>query len=260
MNRCRTVLVLTVGGVLLAGCSLNPIDREFIKPMQKAHGIKAWNNKQALVFDLDVKFGGDDMIQGTFAFELHGPRAMLQTAEGVNCYFDGDDAWVTNGSDDASMMRFHVLTWPWFIYAPMALEGENVHVTDPMPRPFKDGEDAPSVRVTFDPGTGDTPDDWYIFYQDPATKLLAGQAYIVTFGKTVEEANKEPHAITYSEFVKAGGGMIPTLWHFWHWSETEGVYGEPIGTATVTNLRFFEPTADSFAVPADARRMPMPSS
>ncbi len=52
------------------------------------------------------------------------------------------------------------------------------------------------------PGTA--PNDWYILYLNDDNQLIAS-AYIVTYGKSAEEANAEPHAILYEDFMAVPG-------------------------------------------------------
>ena len=110
-----------------------------------------------------------------------------------------------------------------------------------------------AAKLTFHQGVGDTPDDWYIVYADPQTGYLMSMAYIVTFGKDLAEAEKEPHAITYDGFDNVDGVVISTRWNFWNWSPAEGIHGMPIGDAALSNVRFVEPGERTFARPANAR-------
>ena len=105
---------------------------------------------------------------------------------------------------------------------------------------------------------GDAPDDWYLLYRDPGDATLRAMAYIVTYGKSKEEAGKEPHAIRYDSYVDVDGVKLSDKWSFWNWSEEEGIHGDKIGEAILSNFAFVEPGPDAFTKPAGAMAAPFP--
>jgi len=133
-----------------------------------------------------------------------GPYPMGDMKDGTVVIFDGEEAYVSPASADPPGARFHVLTWPWFIVSPYKLRGEAINLSELGHRPL-DGRQHRTCKMTFDPGTGDAPDDWYVLYRDLDNKRLVAQAYIVSFGKTKAEANKEPHAVWYQDYRDVNG-------------------------------------------------------
>lgn len=107
-----------------------------------------------------------------------------------------------------------------------------------------------SQKLTFKNGTGDAPDDWYITYSDPSTNLIKVAAYIVTAGKTKEEAEKNPHAIAYNNYEIIEQIPLATSWTFWEWNKNEGLTKE-IGNATLSNFEFLKNDDKLFEVPED---------
>lgn len=227
----------------------------FAASIEKAHGIDAWRSKSAVSTRLKVTFGGNTAIDGTLVMDPSGAHVRLELVAGSVLGYDAGDAWVSGA--DVPGARFHVLTWPYFLAVPMKLRDPGTHLEDLGPRPFKDGRELPAARLTFDHGVGDTPDDWYVLYRD-AKNRLAGMAYIVTFGKSVDEAEKEPHAVVYDGFEDVDGVAIPRHWRFYAWNEESGIVGVPIGEAKLDNVHFVEPAADAFTRPAGARSADMP--
>ena len=112
--------------------------------------------------------------------------------------------------------------------------------------------------MTFTDGVGDTPDDWYVIYADPESHRLTALAYVVTYGKTLEEASTEPHAATYDGWKSIDALFVPTLLRFWNWSEADGLVGDPIGTATFTDLSFARADEGAFDAPSGAQRIEAP--
>jgi hypothetical protein len=251
-------LTLILAAVVAASSPLAASqDAGFAGPIEKTHGIDAWRAKSAVSTEITVVFGGNKAIDGTLLMDSSGGYVRMELAGGAVLGYDSGDAWVAPAGAEVPGARFHVLTWAYFLAAPMKLRDPGTRLEDLGKRTFRDGRELPAARLTFADGVGDTPDDWYVLYRDDGGRL-AGMAYIVTFGKSVEEAEKEPHAVTYDDFREVDGVLIPHRWQFWIWSEAGGIAGDPIGEATLRNVRFVEPAANAFTRPEDARSAEMP--
>ncbi len=243
--------------VFFVGFGLEPSQAQFAESIGKAQGLNAWQSQQAFQTDALVEFGGNKIFDGTMLFTTNMSKIRIETRDGVNLLFDGTDAWVSPASADFPGARFHLFTWPYFLSVPFKLGDPGVHLEDKGMLKLNDGMH-PAAKMTFSAGVGDTSDDWYILYRDPKTGYLSAMAYIVTYGTTVEKAEKEPHAIIYDDFMEVNGVTVPTTWMFYNWNETEGAHGEPIGKVELSNLRFVSPPAAAFAKPADAKRDELP--
>jgi hypothetical protein len=229
----------------------------FAEALERAHGKDAWGGKGALTARFSVTFGGQELVDGTLTMTPSMGRVRIDHEDGTVLLWDGSTAWVAPASSGFQGARFHVLTWPYFLAAPMKLRDPGSHLVAMGLRELH-GTSHETARLTFDPGVGDSPDDWYLAYRDPATDRLAALAYIVTFGKSREEAEAEPHAITYGDYVTVDGVAVATTWQFWNWSEELGPHGDPLGEARLAEVRFVTPDEGTFAVPADARREDLP--
>ena len=89
--------------------------------------------------------------------------------------------------------------------------------------------------------------------------MLEGAAYIVSFGKELEKAEADPHAIRFSNFVTVAGAPFATKWTFHNWSLENG-YTDVLGEAKISNIKFAD-TPDTFFTkpPADAELISMPA-
>ncbi len=229
----------------------------FAARVEAAHGRTAWFAATALEGRLALHFGGQPALAGRFLFRTNLGASRLELEDGTTAVFDGKSAWVSPARSILESARFHLLTWPYFAALPMKLRDPGTHLAALGERTLR-GRRRIAARLTFDPGVGDTPDDWYVLYCDPTSGRLAAAAYIVTYGKTASAAAKEPHAITYEDYVALDGVQIATSWRFWHWSEEKGVHGEPIGAGALTDLRFVQPGPDAFVRPPGAREDQLP--
>ncbi len=235
-----------------------PPAQEFAASIEQAHGASAWRARRALQSSIVVQFGSATAIDGTMLMETNGARSRFELKDGTILVFDGDHAWVSPAAASFARARFHTRTWPYFLAAPMKLRDPGTTLELSGSRDLF-GKACATAKLSFEAGVGDSPDDWYVIYQDPETKRLSGLAYVVTYGKSLEEAEKEPHAVRYENFVTVDGVMIPTEWSFWLWSEAEGFYGNPIGKVTLSDVRFADPPDSAFAKPEDAKEDTMPN-
>jgi hypothetical protein len=230
----------------------------YARELSAAHGGAAWHQARALEADLTIDFGGQRVIEGQLLAETTGGRVRLSLANGTVIGFDGREIWTTPADSAFPGARFHALTWSYFLTAPFKVGDPGTQLEELGAIPFTNGETRPAARLTFGAGVGDSPEDWYVLYRDPVSGRLAAMAYIVTFGKTRAEGEKEPHGILYQEETTVGGVTLATRWVFSNWSREAGFQGAPLGGGQLSNLKFVEPAADAFSKPADSRLEPRP--
>lgn len=247
----RLLAVITL--CLVAGCETGTAHR-----IEIAHGKPAWTRQQAVAFDLTVTFGGGVLLDGSMTYEPGSGRVRIETDGGATLVFDGERAWVSPSAAQVPMVRFQLLTWPYFLAVPFKLHDPGTYLAPHGNRPLN-GVTHETALLTFDPGIGDTPDDWYVIYQDPDTDRLAAVAYIVTYGTTADEAEKEPHVLVYEDYWTVDGVALATRWVMYNWSLAQGAVGEPLGDVRLSNIRFVKPDERDFERPADAREDPLPS-
>ena len=232
---------------------------DFVGPIERAHSAGTWRQKQALQSGIVVRFGGNTIVEGRMLTTPSMSRTRLDLESGPVAIWDGADVWVAPAGADFPQARFHALTWPYFLLAPIKLRDPGARVAPLGERELR-GSSFETAKLSFDAGVGDTPDDWYVLYRSPESGRLAAMAYIVTFGTSQEEAEKEPHAVTYDEYTDVEGVPIPTRWTFWMWSEEQGIHGEPIGEVTLQDPAFVTPPEDAFTLPQGARKEELPAS
>lgn len=224
----------------------------FSETVEEAHGGEDWNAQEAVAADIRVEFGGQLMIDGRMVSDTPVGKTRFELKDGTVLVFDGKDAWTSPADSTFQGARFHVLTWPYFLAAPMKLDDPGTTLKALGKKPFQGDRSLEAAHLSFGEGVGDSPEDWYVVYRENSG-ALAGMAYIVTFGKSTAEAEKEPHAVTYHDHVEVDGVQLSTRWQFWNWNEKEGVIGEPIGNVTLSNVEFVKPDGSTFTRPKNAR-------
>lgn len=246
----------------LVGCATAPrtaprTANDLVMGVEKSHRADLWRAWPAFESEITVHFGGREMLNGKVLFDTPVGRSRLELADGTTAVYDGNEAWVAPADAEFPMARFHLLTWPYFVAVPAKLRDPGAHVML-QGRTTVHGHAQDTARLTFEAGVGDAPDDWYLLYVNAETRVLEAMAYIVTYGRPVDEAEKEPHAITYHDFQRVDGVPIPMRWRFHDWSAADGIHGDPLGEVTLRNPRFVSPAPDAFAKPSGAVPAPLP--
>jgi len=254
MTRVLSTAFLLACVVSLLGAKA---DDDFAKTIEETHGIDAYRSKSVLRADLTVTFGGGTPIDGTLYFDIDAERVRIEQKDGTTLVWDGANAWISPANVEFPMARFHLRTWSYFLAAPFKLRDPGAHLASRDPMPLMNGVKHDTAKLTFGRNVGDAPDDWYVVYRDDQHRLAA-MSYIVTYGTSAEQAEKEPHAIVYNGYKTIDGVILSTEWSFYDWSAERGVYGEAIGHARLSGIRFLDENEATFAKPANATRDILP--
>lgn len=231
---------------------------EFTAAIEMAHKKDAFLDKDAVQYDFSVAFGGNTIFEGVITQETDGSMIHMMKKDGSIIVFDGDKVFASNEADLTNpMTRFHIFTWPYFFSMPYKLNDAGTIWEDEKAMTWGGDTAFPTARLSFENGVGDTSEDWYEVYKNPETNVLAGVAYIVSYGKGVEAAEKEPHAAKYNELTMVDDVPFATNWSFHNWNPEDG-YTNQIGLATIKNIQFVNKEDSFYAQPDGAGEVAMP--
>jgi len=274
------VLCLALAALTLGGCASNSTKEQpaqatdtpaantparpvnFATPIEKATNYATWAGKEALQFDLVLKFGGRTRVNGTITMLTNTGKVRIQLKDSLKTamIWDGTKAVITPAASEAGGARFAVLTWPYFLAAPFKLNDPGTTLAE-LPQGSIGDTKYARAKLTFGSGVGDSPNDWYVLYRNPSTNLLDAMAYIVTYSSPQEEAEQDPHAIRYESYTTVEGVQIPNRWSFWNWKQDVEFEGqEQLGSAELSNIKFVTPNAKVFAIPTDHRVDALPGT
>ncbi|WP_124981527.1 heat-shock protein Hsp90 [Nonlabens xiamenensis] len=229
---------------------------EFTAAIEKAHKKMDFMQKDALVYDLKVVFGGNTLLEGTTTMRTDGSQIRIDKKDGSQIFYKEGNVYGSSPEAIDPMARFHILTWSYFLTAPFKFNDPGTQWSNEKKLAWGESE-VPTAKLQFKSGTGDAPDDWYIVYKDESSGQLLGMAYIVTYGKSLEEAEEEPHAIKYEDYELVDGVPLSTRWSFHMWNEEDG-YTEPIGEVNLENIKFVSASTVDFTMPQNAQTIPLP--
>lgn len=184
-------------------------------------------------------------------WQARAVHAMMPDSS-VRFGWTGEEAWVQPaGAEPPINPRFWSLTPYYFVGMPFVLADPGVNL-ERAGQMTAEEETYDLVRVTFDAGTGDAPDDYYYLLVDPETQQAGGVRYVVSYPGFYPEGGSSPERLMlYDGAQTVDGVTLQEGFRSFLWTE-EGA-GEPQAEGRVTDVRFLPALPDSaFAMPAGA--------
>jgi hypothetical protein len=249
MRSWMTILGLLLITLLVPGAARAGSAEEIVDAMIEAHGgMETWASAPTVRFEDHFKPGESDSGRVSRITVEQGPRRAYIDFPGTDMRisWDGEKAWSENWQAPApprflALLNYYFVNLPWLAKDPGVLLGE-----PGTGKLFDDPTEYVTVKMTYEAGVGDTPDDYYVLYVDPKTHVLKANRYIVTYRAILPEGVEAlpEHILIYKEWTTVDGLLVPTSYTIY---ELDGsVYGS------------CDVSAWSFSDPFDASRMEMP--
>jgi hypothetical protein len=199
MKKLCAFVVLTAWAVALnlVWAEDQPASTESLaQAVWRASGGERWPHVQAIDFTFAVQKGG----QTVFSAEHHWDVA----AQTDHVKWKDKDVTVNlaepAADEDAKAAYARWVNDSYWLLAPLKLKDRGVKVVDEGRKEI-DGAQREVLRLSFEK-VGLTPNDQYILYIDPETKLVASWDYIAEPGKSM-------HA-TWADYRRSGGLTLAT--------------------------------------------------
>lgn len=185
---------------------------ETARKMTEAHGgLEKWRALGAMTFT----DSWSDGMESRVTIDVATRRGVLElTGTDARAAWDGEKAWSVNWT--AAMpprfligLNWYFLNLPWLVHDPgVTVTDEGTATVGDDPREYL------ALRMTFAPGVGDTPEDYYVLYVDPETHRLHGCEYVVTYGALLPEGveHTPPHDLLFEEFTDIDGLVLPVAY------------------------------------------------
>lgn len=169
--------------------------------------------------------------------------------------WDGGMAWVKakNSNVFNYNTRFWSLTPYFFVGQPFVLQGKgtNLELLDQVE--FKNSL-YNVVKVTFDSGTGDAPDDYYVLYFNTRSRKLEVIRYIVSYPGYFEKGKHLPEKFMELQGEQIVEGITFPKNYKTYWLNEENAPGEHITDIQLSEIKFLPQLESSyFDVPKDAK-------
>ena len=252
----QTPLVLII---VLVAASVTA--RAQLDPAIAAHGgLAKWKRYGSTEFDLKWS-SAKGVKQDHQLFDLRSREGLI-TGANYSLGASKGEVWI---KPDAKALggtppRFYMWT-PFYFFGMPFVFADPGAMQEPLGKKTFQGHEYDATKVTFKKGTGDTSDDFYVAYVDPASGQLKLVSYVVTYpmmrkGRPIDQL--EQHAIVFQEWQEAEGLTVPKIAPFYIW-KNENTEGEPLATLEFSNAHFKEntPEESKFAKPDGAVIAPL---
>ena len=226
--------------------------------MEAHGGLKKWFTNGALSFRFNYKpLDGSTQRDSYQTIDTWRNRAKHTSVIDSEAHFgwNGKTAWVKAKDSTAFVYdtKFWALTPIYFLGQPFILDGEGVNLELLTQKLYKE-KNNDVVKVTFDSGTGDAPDDYYVLYFDADSHQLSVIRYIVSYPAYFKDGGHLPEKfMDLSDYKTVGGITFPTLYKT-HWLAENEQPGEYITKIEVSDIEFVKNIKeDFFEVPEGAK-------
>lgn len=221
---------------------------DFVSNMEVSHQKAKLLENGVVCFNLDMTFGSSNSKMKIFATPSSS-AIRVDKKNGASTVMINGDTYTDADSSSWAREKSGIFTYQYFFMAPYKFSDEGTIWNKMLPMEIE-GKLTNRAKLTFESGTGDAPDDWYIVHSDPATGLVNYIGYIVTGGGTsIEEAEKNAHAIKYSNYKNIDGIPVATKWEFFDYTIDEGL-GDKIGEGIINNVELMD-VVDQFDIIED---------
>ena len=171
---------------------------ENLTKVYDAHGgFEQWSKMKSLTY-----MKGDEKT----VTNLSNRKIRLESPE-QTIGFDGNEVWISPDTLDPSRARFYHNLYFYFYAMPFVVGDPGSNYED---LPLKDinGKNYKGIKVSYDQGVGDAPDDNYIIWYDPDTYQMEWLMYTVTYRS--QEPSDKYNIIHYSDWGSFNGLVLPT--------------------------------------------------
>lgn len=256
----RKPFVASVVAILLSLSASSVLAGQIDRSLEAHGGAGKWQSFASVEYDLTYERPKGNKRDRQL-FDLRS-RDGLITADEYTLGASKGEVWIKPGVEalGGTPPRFYMWTPFYFFAMPFVFADPGAKQESLGKKAFQ-GQEYDVVKITYEAGTGDSPDDFYIAYVDPSSGRLKLAIYVVTYpslrkGKPLEEL--EQHAIVFEEWQEANGLTVPKTASYYDWKD-ETIEGEPLGRLRFANVRFTAtpPDAAKFAKPAGAVMAPL---
>ncbi|MEP5339735.1 MAG: hypothetical protein ABJL44_09630 [Algibacter sp.] len=181
---------------------------ENISKVFDAHGgIAVWNSIENLVFEIEHPEGNEKTTTA-----LKSRKSLIETDE-FKIGFDGEKVWIKQDSlVYKGNAKFYYNLMSYFYAMPFILGDYGIIYENVEPLIFED-KAYPGIKISYNAGVGESPEDEYILYYDSETNKMAWLGYTVTYFS--KEKSKVFRFIKYSNWQTIEGLLLPEtlIWY-----------------------------------------------
>lgn len=153
--------------------------------------------------------------------------------------WNGKKAWIHTKDSTAFTYntRFWSLTPYFFMAQPFVLDGQGTNL-EVLPQENYKEDTYDVIKVTFDEGTGDAPDDYYILYFNTNSHQLKVIRYVVSYPKYFKKGEHTPEKFMELYGTQTINGIVLPERYQTHWLVKNNQPGDYITDIRLSNVSF----------------------
>jgi len=219
-----------------------------VSALFEAHGgLQNWNKMNNLCFQIEKPSGAEE-----HKTDLKSRKALI-TSEAFKMGFDGNKIWLAeNEKPYEGNPKFYYNLMFYFYAMPFILADDGIVYSD-LEDTILDSKTYGAVKIGYETGIGETPEDEYIVFYDKETHKMAWLAYTVTFFEKTKSTDW--HYIKYDTWLTENGLLLPEtlVWY----EVKDGKPTTPKNTVAYSKVHISESILENaiFQVPEGGRIM-----
>lgn len=222
--------------------------------LQAHGGLDVWDAYQSLEFKLQSVREGDTSLVSSLV-DLKNRREHMEAAN-YQMGFDGDNYWFAADSipDDHPDPIFYINLQFYFFAMPFVAADPGTNYEE-MGQRIVDSTTYDVLKLTYEDGIGQAPEDQYLLYFDTESHQLKLLLYSVTYFNAENAENAENYnALWYDEWQTVDGLVVPLRAMSYNWNTENQALGNLRNTKTFFPVDFdkIAPLDAAFAPPENA--------
>lgn len=227
--------------------------------MEAHGGLMNWYSKGPLSFRFNYQpLDGSTQRDSYQVVDIWRNRSLHTSIKDSTATYGwtGTDSWVKAKDSTAFAYdtKFWAMTPLYLMGFPFVLDGEGVNL-EKLPESNYLGKTNDVIKITFDPGTGDAPDDYYILHFDSETHRLIGTRYIVSYPEYFKKGEHLPEKfMEVGPLVNVDGLLLPSELKT-HWT-VNGLPGDYLTHIEISDYGFMGGLHETFFdMPEGAKKL-----
>ena len=172
-----------------------------MKGLEAHGGLKMWERKKTMEFSIP-KGEAEELHQ----IDLPSRKVLISHPD-YELGFDGNEVWITDREAFGRLSpRFYHNLIFYFFACPFVLADPGIQY-EVLPQRELNGKTLNAIKISYNDGVGDAPDDYYIVHFDVETNEMYLLLYTVTYFN--QEKNENYNALIYDDWEEIGSLKVP---------------------------------------------------
>ena len=218
-----------------------------LNKVYNAHGgIDNWNKFSSLTFTMQKSSGKEQTIT-----DLKKRYSLIEMPN-HSIGYNGEVVWLHSKDTTAykGNPKFYYNLMFYFCAMPFILGDDGIHYEESKPLVFE-GKSFLGIKISYEKGIGESPDDEYIMYYDPETYKMSWLAYTVTY--FTQEKSKEFHFLQYTNWQEIEGLLLPETITWYNYENNKPTSQRNNITFTEVTISKEKPDSGLFQKPENAQ-------